>query len=248
MDILFVYNGWKDSESLRYAMRSIAKNGRNVGRVYLVSVERPEWCSKEVTHIPYINTRNLYKENDINEAIYTAVEKSDISDHFLIAGDDYFYINPTDFDHYPIYRKNAELPAGKDPTGRMGGWKYVQALFNSRVLLTAAGLPCVNYSQHAMFPGDRKLMQKYRHIFDAAMMMEFGVVFDSVMANIIVKHNKKAVVVDRKDNKIERASDIGDLLQQIGETEVFSTATRAIDENMRAILNQLFPDKSKYEI
>lgn len=134
MDILYVYNGWKDSESLRYAMRSIAKNGRNVGRVYLVSDEKPEWCSKKVTHIPYINTRNLYKENDINEAIYTAVEKSDISDHFLIAGDDYFYINPTDFDHYPIYRKNAELPAGKDPTGRMGGWKYVQALFNSRVL------------------------------------------------------------------------------------------------------------------
>ena len=82
MDILFVYNGWKDSESLRYAMRSIAKNGRNVGRVYLVSDEKPEWCSKKVTHIPYINTRNLYKENDINEAIYTAVEKSDISDHF----------------------------------------------------------------------------------------------------------------------------------------------------------------------
>jgi len=248
MDILYVYNGWKDSESLRFALRSIAQNGKNVGRVYLVSAEKPEWCSAEVRHIPYLNTKNLYKENDITAAIYAAVENSDIAGRFLISGDDYIYIKPTDFDHYPIYRKAAELPKVQDPTGRSGGWKYVQALINTRILLTAAGLPIANYCEHAMFYGDRKLMKKYRHIFDAALLLEFGVVYDSILSNLIVKHNKKAVVVGRKDNKIAEALNRDDLLQKIGDTEVFSTAVRALDDNWRAILNGLFPNKSKYEL
>lgn len=247
MDVLFVYNGYKDSESLRYSMRSIDAYCKNVGKVYLVSALKPEWASKYVIHIPYLNTKNLYKENDITEAIYTAVENSNIGDRFLIAGDDYFYLRETDLDKYPIYRKSKELPTVPDPTGRSGGWKYVQACINTRILLMAAGLPYENYSEHALFYGDRKLMQKYRHIFDAAKLMEFGIVYDSALSNMIVKHNKRAVVVGRKDHKIADVKNLDDLMQKIGDTEVFSTSARAIDDNWRAILNQLYPKKSKYE-
>lgn len=249
MDILYIYNGWKNSESLRYSMRSVAKNGKHVGNVYLVSAEKPEWLSDKVTHIKYESNPMLYKENDITAAIYAAVDGSNIKDRFLIFGDDYMYIKPTDFDKYPIYRKDTYLPTAKAGHENMGGWKYVQSLVNTRILLQAAGLPYENYCEHAAFYGDRNLMWRYRHIFDAALFMEFGVVYDSVLGNLIVadggKNNPR--VVDRKDNKIENALDLADLQRQIGDTEVFSTARRVLDGSMLEILKGLFPDKCKYE-
>lgn len=245
MDILYIYNGYRKSESLRYALRSIAKYGRNVGRVYLVAAEKPDWCSDEVRFIEYASNPELYKENDITAAIYHAVENSDIADRFLISGDDYFYIADTDFDRYPIYRKGV-LPSATKGKESMGGWKYVQSVVNTRILLTAANLPYENYCEHAMFYGDRKLMKKYRNLFDAAAMLEYGAVYDSILGNLLAKQGK-LTVVDRKDNKIDTCGTMAELKAMIGDTEVFSTTDGSMERGIRNILQAEFPEPCKYE-
>lgn len=245
MDIIYIYNGYKNSESLRYAMRSIAKNGKNIGRVFLLGDKMPMWCSDEVIPIYYSSENKLYKENDITNAIFKATEHPLVKNRFLISGDDYFYIKPTDFDNYPIYLKGM-LPRSVEGTQNMGGWKYVLSLINTRALLTAAGLPFGNYSGHHCFYGDKKLMNEFRNIFNAAFMLEYGAVFDSIMANIMIdKLGIKAV--PRKDNKIKNCVDYADLLQKIGDTECFSTTEDALNNGVREVLKQLFPEKSIYE-
>lgn len=245
MDILYIYNGWKDGTELRYSLRSIDKNCKGYGRVFIVG-RKPDWCSDLLLHIPYEVNENLYKENDITAALFHAVENSDISNRFLVCADDYFYIRPTDLRHYPIYRKGTlpDTTVGKES---MGGWKYVQSLVNTRELLTKNNLPFENYCEHAMFLGDRRLMLKYHSIFEAAKQYEFGAVYDSIMANLIVANDKKAVVVQRKDNKVGDADSLEALQQRIGDTECFSTTEGALNGNIGAILRELFPEKCRFE-
>lgn len=247
MDIVYIFNGWKNGEEMRWSMRSIEKNGLNVGRVWLLG-KKPAWCSEEVTEISYTSDKSLYKENDITRAIFHAAHEPELPNRFLICADDYFYIEPTDFDNYPIFLKNAELPNTTIGKEKMGGIKYVRSLVNTRALLTAAGLPFANYSHHCCFPADKKLMAEFKHVFDAAMLLECGAVFDSLMANIIV--DKEGLQpVPRHDNKIKTVRDLRELRQLIGEHEhCFSTHERALDYGVRTVLRQLFPDKSKYEL
>lgn len=246
MDIVYIYNGWKNGEEMRWSMRSIERFGQNVGRVWLLG-KKPAWCSEEVTEIPYTSDKSLYKENDITRAIFHAAHEPELPNRFLICADDYFYLEPTDFDNYPIFLKNSELPASTIGKEKMGGINYVKSLVNTRAVLTAAQLPTANYSQHCCFPADKRLMAEFKHVFDAAMLLEYGAVFDSLMANIII--DKEGIEpTPRHDNKVRTARNLADLRQQIGEHEhCFSTHERALDYGVRHILAQLFPNKSKYE-
>lgn len=244
MHIVYIYNGYKNGEELRYSLRSIEKHGRNIDRVWLLG-HKPQWMSDKVTEITYNSDRKLYKENDITAAIMVAAAVPELPNRFLICADDYFYIRETDFDRYPIYEKNAALPDRYEGHEKMGGNLYVESLINTRALLTAAGLPFGNYSQHACFPADKKLMAEFAHLFRAAFCLYRGAVFDSMMANIIIdKTGEKPV--PRKDNKIDRATCLADIQKQIGDTEVFSTTERCV--GVWQTLKNLFPDKSKYEL
>lgn len=247
MDILYIYNGYKAAaEELRFSLRSIEKNGQNVGRVFLLGV-KPDWINPAtVKHIPYSNSQNLYKENDITNAMFHAIADPDVPNRFLVCADDYFYIRPTDFDQYPIYVKGI-LPESVENKENMGGWKYVRSVVNTRALLMAAGLPVINYGQHCCFYADRPLMQEFKHLFKAAMYLEFGALYDTMMANIIVDKTG-APTVNRRDNKVDAAANIDDLKSQIGDTECFSTTERAMNNGLRPILQSLFHDKSKYEL
>lgn len=246
MDIVYIFNGWKSGEELRYSLRSIDMFGQNVGRVWLLG-HKPEWMSDLVTEIEYTSDRQLYKENDITAAIFRAAEVPELPNRFLICADDYFYIRPTDFDNYPIYLKNASLPRTVENKVRMGGNLYVRSMVNTRALLTAAGLPIGNYSQHACFPADKKLMAEFRHVFDAAMLLDYGALFDSLMANIIIDKTGEQPV-PRHDNKVKTARNRAELLERIGDTEVFSSADRSLDYGLREILKGYFPNKCKYEL
>lgn len=245
MDIVYLWNHYKDGEELRYSLRALEKNGQNVSRVWLLG-RKADWMSDDITEITYDSDRTLHKENDITKAIFTAAAVPELGNRFLICADDYYYIRPTDFDRYPIYLKNNELQAEVSNNPKMGGNLYQIAAVNTRALLMAAGLPYANYSEHACFPADKKLMHEFAHLFRAAYLLERGILFDSAMANIIVDKTGEQPV-RRKDNKILTAANYNDLLNQIGDTECFSTEEKFLNLGGREILRGLFPDKSVFE-
>ena len=245
MDIVYLWNHYKDGTELRYSLRALEKNGQNVSRVWLLG-RKPDWASDEITEIGYDSNKNLHKENDITAAIFRAAEVPELGNRFLICADDYYYIRPTDFDRYPIYLKNRELPEAVTNNPKFGGNLYQIAAVNTRAILMAAGLPFANYSEHACFPADKKLMHEFAHLFRAAFLLERGILFDSAMANIIVDKTGETPV-PRKDNKILTAANYNDLLRQIGDTECFSTEEKFWNLGGREILTALFPDKSIFE-
>ena len=73
MDIVYLWNHYKDGTELRYSLRALEKNGQNVSRVWLLG-RKPDWASDEITEIGYDSNKNLHKENDITAAIFRAAE------------------------------------------------------------------------------------------------------------------------------------------------------------------------------
>lgn len=141
-DILYIVgknkSQWYDRE-LRYSLRSIAQNGINVGRVFVVGFP-PAFLSSEVTTLRVDDPYDNKKHKNILHCIDMAVKHLPISNDFLYSSDDHFYIKPTDFDNYPIFSKGM-LPVE---------WKthYQHSLCETRELLELCGLSVFNFSWH----------------------------------------------------------------------------------------------------
>lgn len=112
MDILYIVG--RDSEcdnlELRCSLRSIAVNGRNVGRV-IVAGHCPDWLSDEVVKVPCedINSDTetpLTKAQNIARKFIAAISSFGAEQEFLVSMDDHFYVSPIDFDNYPLYAKD----------------------------------------------------------------------------------------------------------------------------------------------
>ena len=119
MDILYTLgkgSTWQDNE-LRYSLRSIDKYGINVNRIYIVG----DWCPGFVDRdkVTFIRCHQPYtdKFKNILYSVLYACENSDIAEDFLLSSDDHFYMEKTDFDAYPYWLKNLDLPDAYCLTG-----------------------------------------------------------------------------------------------------------------------------------
>lgn len=97
MDILYIVgtgSTWVNNE-LKYSLRSIAKNGINVDRVFIVGYI-PRFINQEnVVCIPADDPTKVKHYNMLYK-IGLAIEKTDIGKNndgkFLVSSDDHFYI------------------------------------------------------------------------------------------------------------------------------------------------------------
>lgn len=173
MDLLFVLkNGsHENNEQLRYALRTMAVNGRNIGRVFICCDELPSWMNSNIIyHLPYHQPYNNPAKNILSAVVYV-VDHTDIND-FLLCSDDHFYLEPTDFDHYPVYRKG-ELP--KSPNNNTGDPGYAMMMYCSRLWLCDHHLPATNFAQHCHTHFYADDIRKKRSFFIRAIHAKYGV-------------------------------------------------------------------------
>ncbi len=243
MDILYVVgtgSHWENNE-LRYSLRSIAKNARNVGRVFIVG-HKPDFVSDIVTHIPYEDTKNRKHKNIMLKVAYAA-EHSDIAPHFLISSDDHFYVREVDFDNYPVYYQDKVI--APHPTAEQLKNNYYKSLVQTRELLTKWGLPHFQTNPHCNTHFDTELYRRFYPLFTEAVNLEYGGEVNCIMGNLLAEQGiqPKQFI----DKKISEFDTIADLEQQIGQTECFSIGDNAIKCGVDAYLQQLFPYKCIYE-
>lgn len=237
MDILYIVgkglSQWQDNE-LRYSLRSIAKYGRNIDRVYIAGF-CPSFVNREaVTYIKVRDEVQGKKHHNILHCILEAVRLSDIGNDFLYSSDDHYYIRPTDFDSYPFFCKGV-LP-------EKGSGQYQHSLQETRELLETCGLPFLNYSWHGNTHFRRDLIEspRFQKLCKFASLTEEGVEPTCLMLNYW-QAVEGFPITEREDYK---SSD--EDLEKNGR-ECISSAAVLDGHSLADFLRAEFPNKCKYE-
>lgn len=239
MDILYIAGGQEEQTErmLRYSLRSIAKYGKNVGRV-IVSCPKPF----SFEGVEYVITPRKYKEKakDIMWAIENAMDQ--MGDEFLYSSVDHFYVKDTDFERYPYYSRG-QLPSeyGREED------HYLHHLVDTRLFLKECGLGTIDFSSHCNTHFDKNLFRKYENaIHKAYDCTPYGIEASAFMGNVI-DHENGVVATPREDIKIACANTYDNVKERIGDAECFSVLSIVMDEAVGGYLDMLFPDKCKYE-
>lgn len=246
MNILYIVGSgsvW-DNNELRYSLRSIEKNGINVGQVFIVG-EKPKFINDTIQHIYcYDKFGACYKHNNIHFKIELAIKSGILGDHFLISSDDHFYIKPTDFDTYPVYYRSLKIPA-EMPEGVKPG-EYWYSLFETRKFLLKHGLPIYQTNPHANTHIDVNLWNDNKALIDKAYELRHGGEINCIMGNLMIANGIEPQPIT--DCKVFRFSNMQQLEQKIADKHVFSIADSSLDCGMRGVLNRMFPEKSRFEL
>lgn len=244
MDILYIVgtgSDWNDNE-LKFSLRSIAKNGRHVGRVFLVG-HKPEWVSDKVTHIPCDDPFHVKHHNILNKVL-VAMAQSDIGQHFLISSDDHYYVQPTDFDKLPVYYKQPEIPARM--TDAQVWQEYFKSLHDTRCMLERHKLPLYQTNPHCNTHWDRGVYNRHREIFDECLRMQFGGEMNCVMGNLLISEG--AVPEPFVDAKLNSQMTLPEIEESAKVSNCLSSTPNIRESALAEYLRQTFETKCKYEI
>lgn len=250
MDILYIVGKgsvWQDNE-LRYSLRSIAKNGRNVGRVFICGYI-PRWVN---THnaicLPFADQTKC-KHWNICDAILYAADVANLggaSGEFLYSSDDHFYVRPTDFDNYPYYCKG-ELPEvveENDPNK-----EYYTTLVNTRKVLAAAGLTTHMFNWHGNTHFNAHLLRtpELRNLYAIGHKMTDGVEPTAIMLNYQLALQGFEITM-RDDYKTPYRATKDDIERIANKRECISSVPSIVGSGLHKYLFSNFKQKSKYEL
>lgn len=238
MDILYIAGG-KERETeqmLRFSLRSIAKYGRNVGKVFVCSPE-PFDLNVEPIIVP---RRYKEKAKDIMWAIENCMDY--VGDEFLYSSVDHFYVRETDFENYPYYYRG-ELPTEYGAESD----HYLHHLVDTRNFLKECGLGTIDFSSHCNTHFNKCVFRKYQNAIRKAYdCTPYGIEASAFMVNAIDKEVGVKPTF-REDIKIACANTYDNVSEKIEGAECFSILSMTMQEAVGGYLEMLFPDKCVYE-
>ncbi|MBO7693025.1 MAG: hypothetical protein J6Y28_09650 [Acholeplasmatales bacterium] len=245
MDILYVlghHSKWEDNE-LRYSLRSLEKYGKNIDNMYLIGYN-PGFLSDKINILDYTDTyKHIQKQKNILKAICYAVDYFKL-DEFLYSSDDHFYIKETDFDNYPYFSRG-ELSKNPDTIKAV---VYRKSLKDTRNILEHNGYTYYNFSQHGNTHMSKQAIYYAKLIIEKSYSTLYGCEPTCILLNVLYKY-KKFPIIQREDVKIFKDfTTKEDLLNRLGDREVFSISNETLKVGMKECLQELFPYKSKYEL
>ena len=240
MTILYIVgNGSKHGNiELRWSLRSLAKFGRNVGRV-IVAGSPPAWLSGGVERFSYDQPYNRTNRN-IPATAAAAVDALGLRGDVVMAYDDCILTADTDFNAMPLYCRGWTLPSKAD-----GGNNYFKALVETRRFLLSHDLPCIDFEQHAfkVFSADA-VMHSFGLVNESIERSAFGVTADCLFCNLTLNEDPLRPVVFRSDVKLRRMS-AADLL--LGWCTSFSDACFDADPNFVSLMESHCGGPCRYE-
>lgn len=249
MDIVYVIGGGKSSHhdiEMRMSLRSICKYGDGIGKV-IVAGSPPDWLSKEAVQV-CVSDKFSYKHNNIIRCLQNVVLKGLVDGDFLYSSDDHFYLKPVDFETYPVFLKERQLPATvikNDPH-----FKYHTSLSDTRRLLKRNGLPYANYSQHCNTHFHTELFYRFSSLIEASYGLPFGTEPTSLLMNGWQSLADAPKVIERTDAKMCRPYATSDeLRKRLGDRHCFSIGDGIFQgRGIIEFFKEEYPDKCVFEM
>ena len=240
MDILYVVgtgSKWNNNE-LKYSLRSIDKNGVNVGRIFIATETLPKFINPEAVEHICIRDLGKIKHRNIMDKIECVMNYSDIADDFLLSSDDHFYLRETDFDHYPLYHKGEIQERDENA-------EYWLSMRDTKQLLQQHGLTTYSTNPHCNTHFNRPMFMEHSALMKEGKQLRYGAEVNCLMGNLMIAAGVEPVCYN--DIKINSFKNREDLLRQLGDTNCFSIYDSALNCGIKEYLLEMFPNKSRWE-
>ncbi len=225
MDIMYpIGNGSKYGDlELKYSLRSVDKFLSGYDRVFIVG-NLPKFINPDtVIHLP--KGDGLNKQHNIYLKIKTAIDNG-ISENFMFWNDDHFLLQPLQADRLPYYYDNTLEYWVNKSRGR-----YKGAIMNTPNGLYFDVHTPIIYNGHKFLNTVGKLDWSKEYVIKSA------------YCNL----NKIDKIERINDIKIAGERTVEQLKAIIHKKMFFSIDPYGMYPAMRTLLNELYPDKSKYE-
>lgn len=241
MDLVYVVgtgSRWQNNE-LRYSLRSVHKYFTGLDKVVIVG-HKPSFVTN-VLHIPCQDSfpgSQAFKERNICYKILRACAEEQISDRFLFMNDDYFFMRPIEVKKFPVYHKG-KLEDSLSENMRENPYRH--SLQNTYNILQALDCPTFHYDSHVPI-----IYHKKRFIWAMSNVnwdVEYGYVIKSLYAN---QCNLGGEYLE--DCKLQKPRTIKEILEKIEDRFIFSIGDRAINDDLKLLMQSLYPKPSPYEI
>lgn len=235
---------WHNNE-LKYCLRSIEKYLKNYRHIYLI-------CDGIIFDIPkFIDTTHvniIQSELDITtpskniwDKIYVACEHIvQFSKDFVLFNDDYFLTKEVDALRIPNYYNNRLLYT----TTPYDNW-YNDFLENTDELLKTEKRMCLNFDIHyPMIINKQKFLELHTEYNER--WREYGdkLLVKSLYGNLQEIKNVYAI----EDCKIKDIQSTNYVRAFINNKWMFSTGDKCLTEPVKQLIQEMYPDKSKYEL
>lgn len=238
IDVVYILKSYPSKnfdEEIRYSLRSLDKFCIDVSRVFITGgipsfVDRNKIIHTPADDIGVPAVNHWWK-------VRKTIEKTDISDNFILMNDDFFFVKQTELTHYPLYFRG-ELIKELDQNSL-----YKQMLYNTRLcVLNNGGYSFLDFSVHCPIRYKRDQFLKLNPIFEEVKTEKPAFSVRSVYGNLFALDEER---IYRKDIKIRRSTE--KVENVIGEADCFSVSDDVFECDTLRWLKENLPNKSKWE-
>lgn len=235
MDILIPLgfgSRWQNNE-LRFCLRSIEKHLKGYDKVFIIG-EKPEWIS-HIIHIPCDDNPNGNKiAHNIFRKIIAGCNDERLSDDFIFFSDDHYLLTDFEASEFPYYHRGNIQP----PQPEVNMPQHVQ-MWNTVDHLKRAGATYLDFNIHCPIVYNK---QKFISTFSGIVWPQHGYGIKSMYCNL-----NGITGSEYSDLKFSVPLMRQSIYQALEERTFFSIGNRCLKGEMKEILQELYPNKSKYE-
>lgn len=228
---------WNDNE-LRYSLRSMEKNLRDLGRVFVVG-HKPDWLIN-VVHIPMKDIHRKNKDANLIDKVLAAC-RTGVSDKFLFASDDQCLLQPVSLAELKAYHIGR---LEDKPADFWGGGRWKRRLRRTYGLLLHEEKTTFHYDSHVPMVYERESFESVMTSWPYQ--QGIGYCINTLYFNMLAI--KEQYEMQGQKLTLEQPVPSADEIRAklIGKTYLgYSDA--GLTDGLRTILAELFPEPSQFE-
>ena len=242
-DVVYVLgtgSAWNNNE-LRFSLRSIEKNGTNVGRIYVVGV-RPDFLSDKVIHIPAddIYNPNINADGNITHKVLAACADKRLSRDFLFINDDHIVLRPIDLKNIPSFHKG-DMNTFPEKYWAANHWRC--RLKRTMETLNQRGLTAWHFDCHTPIILNKKLFPKVMSGFP--FQEGIGLTMKSIYGNSVCAGSCKLLEGEKKT--IFELLTLEQINKRLSGCGYMSFNDSGLNNSLKIWLYHQFPDRCKWE-
>lgn len=227
---------WENNE-LRYALRSIEKHVKEIRDVYLIG-EKPSFLNDEIKHIPIEDKSDIPSKNILNKILKATITK-DISSTFLFTNDDIFFTRDINAVDYPFYY-HEDLRWNIERTHYQNWYKDY---LNETLVALDMEYETKNFDTHFPIRYNKVLFNNVYQQWKEEWDDNKKLLIKSLYCNTLGVNG-----FNKEDLKFKGFISYEALKQLTKDRDCFSIGDTVITDDFKKFINELFLDKSKYEI
>lgn len=219
---------------LRFVFRSIEKNLKNYGDIWIVG-DKPSWA-KNVRVLPHSDDPNpQWKEFNILRKIQAACLVKDITEDFLFTNDDIVLFEEIDATSYPFYHKGLWYDSWVNNRSN-----YRRTANHTRKWLLDRGFPELNFDTHTPIIYNK---QKFLTSFNK---VDWNTPWGYGIKSIYCAVNRVEPVF-MEDCKLSKKYSLPDVRLKCDGRQLISFTDAPLKAGLRDYLEEKFPNKSIFE-